>query len=117
MSYDLVVWEGEQPADDEAAEVEYDAVMELMEEDEAPVPTPRIRAYVEALLQRWPDITTDQGEDSPWATGPLIDEARGGVISLSMQWSRADEASGVAARLAHEHGLVCYDPQTSRLRA
>ncbi|MGW4637702.1 hypothetical protein ACWEN6_04195 [Sphaerisporangium sp. NPDC004334] len=117
MSYDLVVWEGEQPADDKAAEVEYEAVMELMEADETPVPTPPIRAYVEALLQRWPDITTDQGEDSPWAAGPLIDEARGGSICLSIQWPRVDDASSFAARLAHKHGLVCYDPQTSRLRA
>lgn len=28
-------------------------------------PTPRIRGYVEALLARWPDITTDEGESSP----------------------------------------------------
>jgi hypothetical protein len=31
--------------------------------------TPRIAAYVRALVDRYPDITSDDGEDSPWADG------------------------------------------------
>jgi hypothetical protein len=42
-------------------------------------PTPRIRAYVEALLERWPDIEFDgnevKNEDRPWAVGPLMKDA------------------------------------------
>ena len=40
-------------------------------------PTPRIQRYVDELLSRWPDINTDEGQDSPWADGPLIGNASG----------------------------------------
>ncbi|MGN6694787.1 MAG: hypothetical protein ACTHN0_11490, partial [Aquihabitans sp.] len=78
--------------------------------------TPAIVAYVDALLARWPDITTDGGADSPWADGPLINNATGPVISFSMRWSAAEDASWLAAELAQTHGLVCFDPQAERLR-
>lgn len=38
---------------------------EAMAEPEEP--TPAIAEYVGALLERWPDITGDAGEDSPWS--------------------------------------------------
>lgn len=117
VSYDLVVWEGAQPeSDHEAAEL-YE---QLMERRDSGVPdgepSLRIRAYVEALLKRWPDITDDDGHDSPWADGPLLDNAFGNAIYLSMTLSRAEKAAEYAARLARERGLVCYDPQTESLR-
>jgi hypothetical protein len=82
MSYDLAVWEGERPDDDEAAMKFYmERIVPQLEEYDPknPItPTPRIRAYVEALLECWPDI---QAEDngSPWSTGPLMREAVGGL--------------------------------------
>jgi hypothetical protein len=52
-------------SDASAAEI-YRARTQLLDE-EAPV-TPRIRAYAEALLARWPD-----GDDeSPWSVSPLL---------------------------------------------
>jgi hypothetical protein len=56
MSYDLAVWEGDQPSDDETAGKQFESLMDRMESNELGDPTPRIRAYVEALLDRWPDI-------------------------------------------------------------
>lgn len=79
-------------------------------------PTSRVIAYVEALLARYPDITTEAGEDSPWSTGPLIGEARGPLAYFPMVLSRGDEVSEWAARLAEEHGLNCYDPQWDQMR-
>ena len=89
-----------------------------LERDEPPdePPTPAIRGYVKALLERWPDIDIDAGEDSPWATGPLMSEAVGPFFYFPMVFSMADEASEYAAQVAAEHGLVCFDPQLSRLR-
>ena len=117
MSYDLAVWVGARPRSDADASSLYEQLMERMEVGEPDVePSPAIRAYVEALLQRWPDITDDAGEDSPWADGPLMANAVGDAIYFSMVWSRAEEASAFAARLAEEHGLVCYDPQSETLR-
>ncbi len=79
-------------------------------------PTPAITAYLHALLDRWPDITEDAGENSPWSDGPLIDNARGNLFYFGMVFSMADEASEVAAQLASQRGLVCFDPQRGRLR-
>ena len=117
VSYDLAVWVGAPQQSDADASSVYEQMMERMEAGEPEVePSPAIRAYVEALLQRWPDITDDADEDSPWADGPLMANAVGDTIYFSMVWSRAEEASAFASRLAEEHGLVCYDPQSETLR-
>jgi len=119
MSYDLAVWEGERPESAEAAEGVFMAFADLYLEAEEPVsepPTPAIRRYVEALLERWPDIDGDDREESPWAVGPLMSDAIGPFFYFPMVFSMADEASEYAAQLAAQHGLVCFDPQLSRLR-
>jgi hypothetical protein len=55
MSYDLAVWVGRRPESDEAASVAYEQLMDRMEAGDFDAePSPRIRAYVEALLARWP---------------------------------------------------------------
>jgi hypothetical protein len=116
MTFDLAVWEGTRPQTDEAASLVYGQLMDRMEAGDCDTePTPRIRAYVDALLSRWPEITDESGADSPWADAPLIGNAFGDAIYFAMVWSRADEAAEFAARLADQHGLVCYDPQSERL--
>ncbi|MFD5405724.1 hypothetical protein [Streptomyces griseorubiginosus] len=53
MSYDLAVWDGERPRDEEAGEV-FDELFEhyLDSEDVLVDPSPRIAAYVSALVER-----------------------------------------------------------------
>lgn len=116
VSYDLTVWEGPRPADAAAADDRYEQIVAVLESGQTQPPTPAIRAYVDALLERWPDITDDGGEDSPWADGPLIGNANGSFIYFAMVWSRCEEASEFAARTAAAHGLICYDPQSQTLR-
>ncbi|MGF0115302.1 hypothetical protein ACQFYA_03105 [Promicromonospora sp. Marseille-Q5078] len=95
----------------------FERLMDQMEAaDEEREPAPQIRAYVDALLARWPDITEDENDDSPWADGPLIGNAWGDAIYFSMVWSRCEEASEFAANLAEQHDLICYDPQLEQLR-
>ena len=80
-------------------------------------PTNAIRAYVEALLDRWIDMTEEDVDDiSPWADGPLINNASGPIIYFAMRPSMADEVSAAAARMAVDRGLVCFDPQRDCLR-
>ena len=79
-------------------------------------PTPRVAAYVAALPARYPDIGPETGDDSPWSSGPLINEASGRLMYFPMVWSSCEETSERAARLGAEHGLNCYDPQSSQLR-
>jgi hypothetical protein len=125
MSYDLAVWEGERPSDNEAAAKFYvERIVPQIEEYDLskPVPpTPRIMAYVEALLTRWPDIKVVGDDvlnvDCPWSVSPLMGDAIGWFVYLPMQWSRAAEASAFAAEVARQHGLICYDPQTESLRS
>ncbi|MEN3615529.1 hypothetical protein AAH979_39295 [Plantactinospora sp. ZYX-F-223] len=116
MSYDLAVWEGERPADDAAAGEVYDKLYAAYAEGEEQPPTPRIRAYVRALLERWIDMPDDEDDVSPWSAGPLMDEASGPFVYFTMRYSICEEVSAEAARMAAEHGLVCYDPQWERLR-
>ncbi|WP_239768800.1 hypothetical protein [Streptomyces sp. CL12-4] len=79
-------------------------------------PSERIAAYVAALLERWCDITEDEEDTSPWATGPLIGEAGGPLIYFAMRWSMAEDASAYAAAVAESMGLVCFDVLQDRLR-
>ncbi|WP_196810854.1 hypothetical protein [Arthrobacter sp. 35W] len=116
MSYDLAVWEGKVPStDDELAEA-FERNMVFLDCEPAPEPTPRIRAYVDALLARWPDLSFDGENDSPWSDWPLIGNAAGPVIYFGMVYDRAEEVSAFAAQLAKDLGLVCLDPQLEALR-
>ncbi|WP_215449239.1 hypothetical protein [Streptomyces sp. ATCC 21386] len=116
MSYDLAVWDGARPLDDEQAGSVYDELCARhLESDEAAAPpTPAVVAYVEALLRRYPD---DIDGDTVWASPPVMDEASGPIVYLVMSYRAAQEVLDHAASLAREHGLVCYDPQVARLRA
>ncbi|WP_337999717.1 hypothetical protein [Streptomyces murinus] len=118
MSYDLAVWEGERPADDAAAARRFsDLYDRFVDTDEPAVaPAERIAAFVAVLLERWPDLTEDDDDTSPWSTAPLIGEARGPLIYFPMRWSMADEASAHAAEVASSMGLNCFDPQSRKLR-
>jgi hypothetical protein len=117
VSYDLAVWEGGQPASDAAALEEFEQLYEryIGSRDLVP-PSPRIAAYVRALLARYPDINDEAGEDSPWADGPLMGDASGPLLFFPLVYSQCDEASAWAAQLARKHGLVCYDRQIGKLR-
>jgi len=116
VSYDLAVWEGDRPSTDgEAAKVFDQLYDELIETDTATPPSPAIEDYVGALLARWPDIGTDGGVDSPWATSSLIKNARGRLIYFAMTRSTDPRVVGEVAGFATERGLVCFDPQKGTL--
>ena len=111
------MWEGDRPPTDKEGLARFRSLYDaFIDNDDGEDPSPAIQGYVTALLQRWPDITEPNGEASPWVDGPLVDNASGPFIYFAMSWSQAEEASSFAARLAHEHGLVCFDPQTEIFR-
>jgi|KBSSwiStaDraftv2_1062776.scaffolds.fasta_scaffold48573_4 hypothetical protein len=86
MSYDLAVWEGDRPATDDDALRTFEQLYDELMESDQPIPaTARIQRYVDDLVTRWPDITTEAGDDSPWADGPLIVEVRAGYHRLSQR--------------------------------
>jgi hypothetical protein len=128
VSYDLAVWEGPAPANDTEALATYRQLLERWQdegvveaihakmrgEQTAYDPTPAIAAYVADLLRRWPD-SGDQSEETPWADAPLINNATGPLFYFAMVYSKAEEAVTFAARLAAQHGLNCFDPQSEHI--
>ena len=101
VSYDVAVWEGQHPVDDEAGTKFYlERIVPRLERgdprDPTP-PTPRIRAYVEALLKRWPDLEDDD-DQSPWSTSPLLREAVGWFIYFPMAYTKAERSVRVRRR-------------------
>ena len=117
MSYDLAVWEGSRPKSNAEAAKTFDALMKKYQEAESsPAATPAIRAYVEALLAKYPDLDDDNEDECPWADAPLIANATGPLFYFAMVFSKAESASAFAADLAKKHGLVCFDPQSNELR-
>ncbi|MGX1778320.1 hypothetical protein ACWIGW_39870 [Nocardia brasiliensis] len=122
MTYDLAVWEGAPPSDDDAAGNEHERLYRLYIEPyfdtEATVPpTDGIRAFVADLLARWPDLDgTDDDDDRPWANGPLLEGASGPYIYFTMMYSMAEAVSAYCVERAIAHGLVCYDINQDRLR-
>lgn len=73
-------------------------------------PSSAIQAFVSTLLARYPDLTED--EDTPWADGPLIGNASGGFINISILWSRYEEAASFFIDAGGELGLHVFDPQS-----
>ncbi|MET8281522.1 hypothetical protein [Micromonospora sp. NPDC005174] len=117
MTYDLAVWEGEQPADDvEGRRIFSQFYDDYIDADHDRPPTPRIRAYVDALLDRWIDMTEDEEDVSPWSDGPMINNASGPIIYFGMRYSMCEGVSAEAARMAADRGLICFDVQWDRLR-
>jgi hypothetical protein len=114
VTYTLAVWDGETPADGEQATAEYNRLVELAEDASIP-PTPKIRRYVETLLARWPDITEEGGENSPWADGPLMSDANGPLFVFGLCTFLGEEPFTYCHELAKEHGLVFFDPAEEQL--
>lgn len=87
----------------------------LQEGDEPPQVAPEIVAFVEAALARYPDLDEASGDESPWASSPLMGEALEDLIYIPMTYSGAENARDVIVDIASSLGLVCYDPQAEQL--
>jgi hypothetical protein len=110
VSYDFVVWAGEQPVSRKAALSTFEALSEsYLDGPESTGPWPPIRAFITDLLSEWPDIA--EGVASPWADSPLLNNASGPILYLGITSGMEGEVGPVAATLAERHGLVCFDPQ------
>jgi hypothetical protein len=77
VSCDLAVWVSEPPTSDADAAESYAALATRLEEPPVEDSHPSLIAFVDDLLARYPDITDERREDSPWSTGPLRSEIVG----------------------------------------
>lgn len=114
MSYDLAVWSGPAPANDEAAGEEFERRADATEGEATPA-SPEIEAFVQELLGQYPDLGETGDAHSPWAAGPLLEEASGGFIYFAMTYPGAQQAMEFIVGVADRHRLVCFDPQAAAL--
>jgi hypothetical protein len=117
MSFTLAVWEGPRPSADALAEFERLSARYLGTDDPAP-PTPRVRAFIEAITAKYPDLgdlSDDEIDDGVWSDGPLVGNANGPFFYFGLVWSRVEEVVPFLAETARAHGLVCFDPQSNAL--
>ncbi|WP_182376965.1 hypothetical protein [Nocardioides sp. WS12] len=111
MSYDLAVWVGDRPPDDDTASRVFESQIERSRSSSEP-PRVEIQGFVAALTSVYPEGTMD----GIWAFEPLLDGAIGGLLILNMTTSdHLDDVVTYATRLAKQHGLVAFDPQFSEL--
>jgi hypothetical protein len=118
MSYDLAIWEGERPNSDEKAAQVYEELSERYEEDTDEPPSLRLLGFARDLTHRYPDATDlpdDRVEESPWAYGPLTENVTGSLFTVGVRFDMVKEVAPFVARMAREHGLVCFDPQEETL--
>ena len=86
-----------------------DRINALHKSRRVPPASSELIAFVEALLDRYPDLT--ETEDTVWADGPLEGNIIGNLINMALIWSRYEEAVPFVIETAHQHNLHCYDPQ------
>lgn len=115
MGYDVAVWDGDRPVSNEQAIQIYERRMDVDDaraDKPGEPPTPRVDTFLAELLARWPDLDRPGGEGSPWAMSGVRESASGPFCHLCLIDSPfLDQVVEYIARLAHAHGLVCFDPQ------
>lgn len=111
MSFDLAFWENDGDATDAAERFERFAATYLEAGVEAPI-TPRLRAFLDAARERFPDDPSDARiDDVIWASMP-IDPPMGPFAYVNLRWSVDPSSIETLVRLAAAHGLVVFDPQS-----
>ena len=110
--YYLAVWGGGKALSDREAAKYYASLLdgEMLPEFDAGV-----YAFNCALTRRYPDLEMlgdEEADASPWAATPDIS---GGHMIVALQAGRYAEVFPLILELAHEHGLVCFDPQTTKV--
>jgi len=110
VGYQLLVWDGPRPEDDATAGIVCGEMMRQYFVGAGFEPTPPIRAFVEALTDRWPEDQEHFGsDDSPWKFPPLLDEASGPALFLNLRFGVGERAAFVMAEMAADQGLVTFD--------
>lgn len=116
MSYDVAIWAGPRPADDDQAAEEFERRAEALESEEAPEPaSPALVGFLDELLAVLPPLDDSDDPRSPWATGPEPGDVSGDFAYLTMTYPGAETSLDTVAEVARRRGLVCFDPQDGAL--
>ncbi|HEX6477524.1 MAG TPA: hypothetical protein VF043_01670 [Ktedonobacteraceae bacterium] len=113
MSFDLGFWYEDQPITAEQALQVYGQLCES--NDTVVKPHPNIALFLQAVSQHYPPISDypeEKLEECPWSV--QWDVTSGSVI-FCMTWPAGRNLASLFIQLAHEHDLVCYNPQGSEV--
>lgn len=115
MSYDLPLWEGRIPADDNEAG---DIYTELAESDDLGPTTDAIRSFAAELAARYPQPSVEDLPSAPWywSSWPLVGERSGGFLLLNMPFLPLfGEVCEFCTELAEKYNLTMYETQAGTL--
>jgi hypothetical protein len=118
MSFDLFVWDPPTDASDDDVRERYGSACEdeEIDADKAAGESERVNRFFDALVKRHPrldDLGDDDVDGSPWSSGP---ERGDRWVSFTIRLGGAgDAAVADIERLATEHALVLYDPQSDEV--
>lgn len=115
MSHVYSVYDGPRPADYDEAHATLAAIDDEDMEQGALPPSPAIANFLNRLLATWPDIGTPEGRDSPWAAGPMANEASGRVMHFAVVYSRLEEVTPFILEAAEAAGVVLLDQQEEQV--
>lgn len=110
MSFDLGFWWEEQSISPAEAARKYGAMVEgdagIADEH------PALETFYAELTSRFPDLTEENFEFSPWAS-PLY--RTGECVIVSISYPQQSETSEYLLGLASRSGVTCYDPQSGKV--
>jgi hypothetical protein len=117
MSFDLAIWVGDQPASDQEARKTFDRLMAEGEREISegirPEPDPRLAKCVREITGSYSDGLVGLIFGSVWTSTPVT--PHGSIVYMNLRWGVKTKVLDFIAKTAAKHGLVCYDPQTSRV--
>ena len=112
MTHYLAVWGGRDALSNRDAAKYYAA----LQEGKAPQAfDAAVYAFSSALTRHYPDLEMVPEEDldaSPWASAP---EISGNYMIVALRAERFAEVFPLILQLAEEYGLVCFDPQNTKV--
>jgi hypothetical protein len=111
MSFDLAVWAGDRPVDDEAA------VAAVARWDASPgaAAAPELLDFLDDLTGLFPVPGDEDDPAHPWSVWPLDGAVVGDGAYLPIRWDRTAQAVPLVVARARARGLHCFDPQDQLL--
>jgi hypothetical protein len=111
-SFCLGVWKCLTPISDEEAAHQYRLLREVGSESRFDA---EVYAFYSRLIGLYPEIDTlpeEELDDSPWASSMEVSDSH---VIMAIVPEQSEKVIPRVLALAEENGLVCFDPQASRV--
>lgn len=107
----MAAWTGDAPRTDDEAAAVFDSLQEqYLETGENTPPEEPILSYVQAIVDRYPNVESEVGSGA-WSEGALLENASGPIVCFSIPAEVRDVVLESCVSEARANGLNLYDPQ------